>query len=162
MIDIEKESQISMKNQRKLIRWFSRQNYEIWIEVFREQKKYFFKMKNMHDGYDLIDLTLLSYITALSDISFKINSKSTKRRESNLKDIKSSIHVRSKQMKICRKRDKYERLLNLKSVIFQLHTIEKMSFYQISNYLKKWHKLEVSHTYLRKFYNLMQKGEENV
>lgn len=41
MIDFEKESQISRANQRKLFRWFARQNYEIQIEIFKNKKRIF-------------------------------------------------------------------------------------------------------------------------
>jgi len=158
MIDFEKESQISIANQRKLFRWFARQNHEIKIEVFKTQKNKYFMMKNIKN-YNIHELSLLTFMLAISDIFNQISQKNIKNKDEKLKNIKSPLFFRAKQIKKDRNRVKYERLLNLKSVIFHLRG-EDMSFYQISNYLIKWHKLEVSHTWIRKFYNdLRNKGE---
>lgn len=110
-------------------------------------------------NFDSNEVSLLAFILGVSDIYNQIFQKNIKNKDEKLKNIKSPLFFRAKQIKKDRNRVKYERLLNLKSVIFHLRK-EEMSFYQISNYLKKWHKLEVSHTWIRKFYNdLRNKGE---
>lgn len=152
MIDFEKESQMSEAERGRLVRWLSRQNTAVLIEVKKAEKKQFFRLKNLAISNEMDEVSTLAFLVAVKQIYKKIADKRSKNKTGDLNDIKSPIKLRVKQLGRPKKREKYEKMLNLISTIFSLRDEEELSYNKISKYLLKWHKLEVSHTYVRKFY----------
>lgn len=140
------------KNQQKMLRWLSRQNIEILYEVFKLQKNNFYRLKNQNTNEDVTLLSTAAFILAAEEVMKIILSKSAKSKHNDLSIIKSPLKLRGKQMAKKNKSDKYEKLLNLKEIVFSLREKEGMSYYRISDYLKKWHRFEISHAWIRKFY----------
>ncbi len=152
-LSIQEYAKLSKKEIAVNSRWFFKQNELIIYEVFKIQKQQFYKLKNLFQNADSITLSASALFVAIAKVKQAIIAKSSKAKINNIVNIKSPITLRIKQMKRKSKGEKYEKLLNQKSTILELREKENTSFYEIARYLLKWHKLDVSHSWVRKFYN---------
>jgi len=145
---------ISKKEQKKLINWFSRQNISIQIDIFAEQKNQFFKLKNECEE-DIVPLA--AFLLAISYFYLFEASQNSKNRQNGLSHSSKVSKFLVKKAKKERYKEKYEKLLNLWSVVENLKA-EEFSFRQISNYLRGHHRFDVSHTYIHNLWEELKSG----
>lgn len=148
MSTIDLITHMSHAARKKLINWFARQNYEIQIAIFEEQKNQYFKLKAQNIDTRIIALS--SFIFAIKIFFDKEILLKKKNKSASLDELGKNVDYQIRRFKKVRKKDKEAKLLNLISVIQKLK-MEQYSYRHICDYLKKFHRFEVSHTYLAKF-----------
>jgi IS30 family transposase len=155
---IDRITKTSTNDRQKSLRWLSRQNELIVYDVFKLQKSHFHRLKSQNDD-DLILLSIASLFLSIKETISASNPVKRKNRSADFNFLRQISKNRAKQFRKARKKVKYEKLLDLQSVIYSLATIEKFSTREISKYLLKHHRLEISHTSISKF--LKQIKESN-
>lgn len=148
------------EQQNALLRLFSRLSLSLKIDIFTNQKKIFFKLKEKNSD---VDLSILTYCALILSIENYANEKNDfeKLRISDLDknqilkftSNKAKLFI-SKQARIQTKRDK---LLKFWAVVKTLKEKENFSFRQICDYLKKYHKLDVAHSTIYNLYVELEK-----
>jgi len=144
--------QLSQKVRSKLLRWAVRQNEDLLYEAFLRQKDHVFALSR-YKNEDKSVLYFAAFILAVNDLySLVYPSKGKNRLEqlNEVEDATSIVVIKDRQR---RGSPIWNKLLNLKSKILVLKDEERLSFRQISNFLKRYHKLEVSHSYISSFYH---------
>ena len=129
----------------ELFRWFARQNILIQLEIFKEQKNQFFKLKNKHGNNELTPL--IAFFKAVEVTKKTFDMTQVKNRDYDLSKVVKITTLTIKGKKKTRKKVKREKLLNLWSVVQRLKA-EEYSFREIAEYLKWRHRFVVSHTYI--------------
>lgn len=141
-------TQLSNDGRKKLINWFARQDDELQIAIFEEQRNQFFKLKVQ--SVDMKVIALSAFILSIKIFFDKELLLQKKNKSSSLDELGKTADYQIRRFKRTRKKEKEEKLLNLISVVRKLK-MEKYSYRHICDYLKKFHRFEVSHTYLAKF-----------
>jgi len=132
------------EEQKQTLRAFSKMPLESRVRVFEKHKKIIYSLKDKHSKVDISILSYASFILAVNQYV------------SDVTDIdKNTLDLRSKSM---RKFAKREKLLAKWALIKELKNVKGLSFRQITQYLKKYHKLEVVHSTV---YDLWKELEEN-
>lgn len=142
-----KITQSSYDTQNKKLRLFAKVNLSSKLEIIKEQKPLFHKLKNTYEDVDNSTLTYASLILAIDKFEKQKNSV-------NLKAIK----LRSKKQRANIKREK---LLSYWSIVKTLKYDEELSFRDISDYLKKYHKFEVSYSFIYQIWNEVENTNIN-
>ena len=114
-------TKMNQETQNQMIRTFTKLDISVKVDVFKEQKVIFHKIKNIHFNVDNSILTYASFVLAIKLIVSKTN-------EVNLKAIK----LRTKNTK--KQNQKREKLLSYWSVIKTLKNEQNYSFREISDY----------------------------
>lgn len=159
MQEIIKITRVSEKEFQTACRWACRQHFEVMLEIFKLQKNYFFQLKSKHSDLDLSLLGAASFVKAVVEIYNLAKNVHKKNRTDDIKNVKNPTKIRSKMMQNYKQRDKFDKLLNIQNVILELREKEKLSFRKISQYLLKFHRLEVSHTLVSNFYKFLKNGD---
>lgn len=133
-------TKMNQETQNQMIRTFTKLDISVKVDVFKEQKVIFHKIKNIHFNVDNSILTYASFVLAIKLIVSKTN-------EVNLKAIK----LRTKNTK--KQNQKREKLLSYWSVIKTLKNEQNYSFREISDYLLKYHRFEVSYSLVYQTWN---------
>lgn len=133
-------TKMNQETQNQMIRTFTKLDISVKVDVFKEQKVIFHKIKNIHFNVDNSILTYASFVLAIKLIVSKTN-------EVNLKAIK----LRTKNTK--KQNQKREKLLSYWSVIKTLKNEQNYSFREISDYLLKYHRFEVSYSLIYQIWN---------
>lgn len=146
----EKELQILTKksfNERKsLLKLFSKLNLSQQKEVFNNQRKIFHKLKNqLSNDIDNSTLAIATLIIATDEFLKTTN------------DIKLNI-IKFNNQKV-HKNLKKQKLLTFWSVVKELKEKENMSFRDISKFLRKSHKFEISHSLIYKVWIEIEEKE---
>jgi len=141
-----KITKLSQKQLKSLVNWFNKQNILIQIDIFKEQKNQFFKLKNIEIDKEIIPLAAFYLSINKYHSIFNLDSKN---KSLNLTETAKVSKFLIKQAKKSRKKKKQEKLLNFQSIIVNLKD-NGFSFREISKYLKRKHHFDVSHTYIRK------------
>jgi hypothetical protein len=134
-----------------MIRTYTKLDISVKVDVFKEQKVIFHKLKNIHFITDNSILTYASFILAIEVVIKNTN-------QVNLKAIK----LRTKNAK--KQNQKREKLLSYWSVIKTLKNEQNYSFREISDYLLKYHRFEVSYSLVYQTWNeieIINSIEEN-
>lgn len=142
---IQEETLCSNENQKKLINWFNKQNLLIKIDIFKEHKNQFFKLKKRFDKNEIIGF--ISFILAIKTFYEKEQQLEKKNTSLILGSIKAQTDFSIKKFRKARKKEKREKLLNIWSVVKRMKE-ENYSFRAISLYIKQRHRFEVSHSYI--------------
>jgi len=140
--EVEKITKMYAEQHNQLLRFFLRVDFETRLKIFKIQKEIFFKLKNL---YKEIDNTLLTYS------SFIISIKIEKDKNSNTKIFK---------VKKFRRSSKREKILGKWAIIKNLRNNKKLSFRQISVYLQKYHRFNVSYSLIYKIWTELE--EKNI
>lgn len=159
--EIAKYSKLSELERKRLCRWLARQNLEIMYEVFRMQKSHFHRLKDMHTDADLTSLSAASFMQALKMIHEGCVGMNRKNKSHDLMSTSKTTRLRAKQFANSSVRIKYEKLMNLRSVVMNLIEVHGYSYRQVSGYLEKYHRLSVSHTLIGKFYRELKEGAKD-
>jgi hypothetical protein len=134
-----------------MIRTYTKLDISVKVDVFKEQKVIFHKLKNIHFITDNSILTYASFVLAIKLIISKTD-------QVNLKAIK----LRTKNAK--KQNQKREKLLSYWSVVKTLKLEQNYSFREISDYLLKYHRFEVSYSLIYQIWNeieIINSIEEN-
>ncbi|MDY3205931.1 MAG: hypothetical protein RBR70_12745 [Arcobacter sp.] len=133
-------TKMNQETQNQMIRTFTKLDISVKVDVFKEQKVIFHKLKNIHFITDNSILTYASFVLAVEVVIKNTN-------QVNLKAIK----LRTKNAK--KQNQKREKLLSYWSVIKTLKNEQNYSFREISDYLRKYHRLEVSYSLVYQTWN---------
>ncbi|MDD2887318.1 MAG: hypothetical protein PHY66_05910 [Aliarcobacter sp.] len=133
-------TKMNQESQNQMIRTFTKLDVSVKVDIFKEQKVIFHKIKNIHFNVDNSILTYASFVLAIKLIVSKTN-------EVNLKAIK----LRTKNAK--KQNQKREKLLSYWSVIKTLKNEQNYSFREIPDYLLKYHRFEVSYSLIYQIWN---------
>lgn len=154
--NIEQHTSCSIEKQKKLINWFNKQNLLIKIDIFKEQKNQYFKLKqSLENNSDALSFS--SFILAIDSFYRRERQLKKKNSTENLSSIKSQTDFSIKKFRKLRKKEKREKLLNIWSVIKSMRE-ENYSFRDISLYIKQRHRFEVSHTYISRCWKELENG----
>jgi hypothetical protein len=157
LLDLTRQPSAKIK---KAIKWSAHQNEEILLELFKFQKKTFFKLKFTAPDVDLIVLSAAAYVIAVVDIHEQYLDHSSKNRTGDLTKTRSSSRLRAKALKKKKSSPKFEKLLLKKNLLLQLIETEGLSYRETSKYLMRYHNIDISHTLVGKAYNiLIEKGK---
>jgi len=138
----------------KLINFFAKQDIIVQIEIFKEQKNKFFKIKNQTTKKDPL---LLSFYEAINIYFIKFNKKFYKNKTYNLisqKNITNTNILKDMKEKNSVKKDRF---LNYISIFEKLKE-EGYSYRKMSLHFSRYYKYDVSHTYIRQMFNRFFKG----
>ena len=134
------------EEQKQTLRSFVKIPLESKIKIFEEQKKIFHPLKDKNKDSSLSILSYASFIIAIEKYSDNSNNVD-----------KNAIEIRAKSV---RKFAKKEKLLAKWALIKELKNSKGLSFRQISDYLKKYHKLEVVHSTIFDLWNELEKDKQ--
>lgn len=129
--------------------FFKKQNLEIKIEIFEEKRNKFFKLKNENQDADFSIIELSAYYSAIQsiyDLKTKITKKNTSISTVELKKYDNFLVTSSKKKKKISRKENF--LVNKSSILNSLIAANK-SYREISIFLKKNYKMNISHTYIR-------------
>jgi len=143
---IEKIIKMNISKQNQLFRIFAKADLLTKLEILKKQKKIFYKLKTRQNNIDNIILAYSSMVLAILSIKQNIN-----REEYNAKIFKATKFRKSL------KRDK---ILEKWAIIRSLRNDEKLSFRQISAYLRKYHRFNVSYSLIYEIWT--QLAEKNI
>jgi hypothetical protein len=138
-----------------LDKWYSRQNYLVKIDIFKEQKNQFFKHTKLVENQEVVPL--IAFYLAIKHYYDLERQQFKKNKSMSLKDLEKTTDFSVKQFKNPKAKVKKEKLLNLWSVVEKLKN-EDFSFREISKYLKYKHRFEVSHTYIADVWKEIENG----
>lgn len=144
-------TKMNQETQNQMIRTYTKLDISVKVDVFKEQKVIFHKLKNIHFITDNSILTYASFVLAIKLIISKTD-------QVNLKAIK----LRTKNAK--KQNQKREKLLSYWSVVKTLKLEQNYSFREISDYLLKYHRFEVSYSLIYQIWNeieIINSIEEN-
>lgn len=153
-------TKVPIKRREKVLKWLANQNEEIALMAFEEQKKHFFKISKIEEDNRSI-LYLSSLYLAANQLYELYHAQANKNREMDIDQVKGATHIQAKKFKKNIQSEKYDKLLNLRNKILDLKDEENLSFRQISEFLKRYHRLEVSHSYIATFYHNMKKDKHD-
>ena len=129
---MERLTKMNQEAQNQKLRLFVRVELETKLKIFKEQKQLFHKLKSEHNDIDNTILTLSSFILAIHLVIKELDDVNF-----------NAIKLRGKNNKAKIKRQK---LLDYWAIIRVLRLEQNMSFRQISQYLLKYHRFEVSYS----------------
>lgn len=133
-------TKMNQETQDQMIRTFTKLEISLKVDIFKDQKAIFHKLKNIHFDIDNSILTYASFVLAIEFIIKNTN-------QVNLKAIK----LRSKNAK--KQNQKREKLLSYWSIVKTLKLEQNYSFRSISEYLLKYHRFEVSYSLIFQSWN---------
>lgn len=140
IISCEIITKMNKEAQNKKLRLFARVDITTKLKMLDQQKQIFHKLKSTYGDVDNAVLTLSSLILAIKFIIDKLDTV-------NIKAMK----LRSKNTK--KHNQKREKLLSYWSVVKTLKYEQNYSFRNISEYLLKYHRFEVSHSLIYQVWN---------
>jgi hypothetical protein len=124
------------------------------LEAFIKQKEHYFTLSQRSEVNKSI-LYLASLYLATQDLYTSSKQAAKKNRHENIDDVKDVTSIQVLQHTKHIPSPKMERMLNLKNKILRLRYQEKMSYRDISEFLRKFHRFEVSHTAIHQFVKQM-------
>jgi len=156
--DIEQLTLLSKEQRKTLTRWFTRQNELIQVDIFKEQKDQYFKLKSKCSSANTIPLA--AFYLAINKFFEKDRIIKKKNKSHNLDYLSAISEFAMKKNEEMRTNDVREKLLNFSSFIFTMKKRGK-SLRKIKQDLLSIYKFEVSHTSISNFIKEFEKGEKN-
>lgn len=149
-------TKLSLEKRQKVLRWLARQNESILHFAFQKQKEHFFVLSKKDENDKSILYVAALYLAAneLYNAQSGLNSKS---KSNNIDDIANLTSLQAKAFKKTHISHKYDKLVNIQAKIIALIESENFSFREVARFLEKYHRLEVSHTLIHRFYQEMKK-----
>lgn len=152
-IQIEQQTKLSIKKRKILGNFFNRQNLTIQNAIFKENKNQFFILKSK---FGINETTALSaFFCAINIFYEKEQLLKNKNKSQDLSTLASISDFSIKKFKKNKFKEKREKLLNIWSVVQKLKA-ENLSYREISDYLRRTHRMDISHTYIRNLYQEIQ------
>ncbi len=154
--DIEQLTLLSTEQRRSLTRWFNKQNELIQVDIFKEQKEQFFRLRNKNSSSNTIALS--AFYLAINRYYEKDKILKKKNKSHNLDYLSTVSEFAMKKNEEMRINDVREKLLNFSSFIFTMKKRGK-SLRKIKQDLLSIYKFDVSHTTISNFIKDFEKGE---
>lgn len=148
-IQFQSITKLSETRMQTLMHWLKKQNFRIKLEVFKEQKNLYFKLKNIGIDNDLLSIS--SFYMAIDKLYTYDKEGKQKNKVANIDSIATVSSFHTKKHKKVIYSQKKERLLTLWSVVVKLKN-EDYSFRDISHYLLSRHRFNVSHSYIHQLW----------
>lgn len=148
---LDQYTKLSSSQRRKSLKWLSRQSEELLLVSFERQRDEYFKLSKIDEDNKSL-LYLSAFYISVYGLYSTLNGKQGKNRAMNIGEVKDVTSLQAKQFKRHLDSEKWDKLLNLKSKILKLKDDEGLSFRELSEFLLRYHRLEVSHTYVANFY----------
>ncbi|WP_345988750.1 hypothetical protein WCX18_00800 [Sulfurimonas sp. HSL1-2] len=148
MESIERITTLSPEIQNQQLRFFARADTDTRLSIFVQQRQLFHKLKGLHYNVDKSVLTLATFILAIHATTTSLDKL----------DI-NVIHIRGKNHKPQLKREK---LLGYWAIVRKLKIEKGMSFRDISKYLFKYHKLDVSYSTIHSVWESIENDKKDV
>lgn len=139
---IEQLTKLSTEFQNQKLRLFAKVDITTKLKILEQQKPLFHKLKSVYSDINNAVLTLSALILAIDVVVKEFDSV-------NLNAIKLKT-------KSVRKKAKRDRLLGHWAIVHTLKLEQNLSFRQIAQYLKKYHKLEVAHSTLYRLWSELE------
>jgi len=152
---LDRFTKMPMKRRKKVLKWLTNQNEEIILMAFERQKEFFFSLSKVNEENRSI-LYLSALYMAANNLYSLYHAQANKNRDMDIHAVQGVTHMQAQKLKKNMASYKYDKLLNLRNKILALKDEEYLSFRQISKFLKRYHRMEVSHSYIAKFYNEMK------
>ncbi|BAK72792.1 hypothetical protein [Arcobacter sp. L] len=147
--NILRYANISVLILKKLDNFFRNQNLEVKIDIFSEKRNEFFKLKNEHPSADFSALELAAFYNAIQ-IFYNLRERATKKNKTmSLKEIEKYEDYLLKSSSYLKKISKKEDFLLDKSSIINSLISENKSYREMSFFISKHYKINISHTYIR-------------
>lgn len=151
---------------KKLDNFFSRQTIQVKNDIFSEKRNEFFKLKNENPSADFAVLELAAFYNAIQ-IFYNLRQKAMKKNKTmSTSEIKKYGNFLIKSSTSLKKTSKKENFLLDKSSMICGLIFENKSYREISLFLKKHYKLNISHTYIRqiveKYPLIFHKNKEKI
>jgi len=140
-------TKLSYKERKKLVYWFNKQNILIQLDIFKEQKNQYFKLKSEVNIESIISIA--SFYLAIKKFYTLEQDFKKKNKSLSIEDAAKYSNFIIKQAKRARKRPKLERLRDLWSVVVKCRK-DNTSFLKIQDILYNKYKLKISHTTIHK------------
>lgn len=141
---LEKITKMNQESHNKLLRLFARVDLTTQLDIMKIQKKLFYQLKSYIKDVEDSVLTLSSLILAIDKITTELDSI-------NLNAVKI------KAKKYCNN-FKRAKIIEKWAIVRTLKLEQNMSFRDISKYLKKYNKIDVSFSTI---YNMWNEIENN-
>lgn len=142
----ENLTKLNLEAQNQRLRLFAKVDITTKLKILSSQKQIFHKLKANYSDVDNTILTLSALILAVDAIVQELDNI-------NLNAIK--FRMKSTKMKI-----KRAKVLGYWAIIRTLKCEQNMSFRQITEYLKKYHKLSVAHSTLHSIWNELESNNK--
>ncbi|HEO97875.1 MAG TPA: hypothetical protein ENO02_01090 [Epsilonproteobacteria bacterium] len=152
---LDRFTKVAIKRRKKVLKWLANQNEEIALLAFESQKEHLFNLSGTNEENRSI-LYLAALYLAADHLYSLYHAQNSKNRDMNINAVQGVTRMQAKKFKKNMQSEKYDKMLNLKSKILVLKDEEKLSFREISEFLKRYHRLEVSHSYVATFYHAMK------
>lgn len=151
-------TKMSEKQQRQVLLFFAKLPMPIRVELFEKHKIVFYKLKQIHLD---ISLPLLSYC-ALLIVVFSAKSNQKMLQSANFQNLTLDeiLQLSLQQIQIFkhskeRKKQQYEQVIKYWSLVKTLKS-QNMSFRDISEYLQKYHRVNISYSTIYKIYKKLE------
>lgn len=159
-------TRISISILKKLDFFFKNQNIEIKNDIFIEKRNEFFKLKNENPSANFSALELAAFYNAIQKF-YNLKEKATmKNKTMSTAEIKRYENFIIRSSEKSKKISKKENFLLDKSSIINSLFIEHRSYREISIFIKKHHKIKISHTYIKQIIEkhplIFNKNKENI
>jgi len=149
-------TKLSNEQRKKLVRWLNRQNILIIIEVFKEQRNQYFRLKSTIKDETITSIS--SFYLAIYKF-YTIEQDFRKKHKSNsIEKIAKYSNFIIKQSQKPSKKPKLEKLRNMWSVI-EKYKKNGESFRKISINLQIYYKFEVTHSYIQQEWARLNNNE---
>lgn len=140
-------TKLSVEQRKKLINWINKQNLEVQLLIFEEQRNQFFKLKN--DGVDKSLISFASFLLAIKEFYDKEHQLKSKNKSQTLDKLGNISKIERIKLKEEKYNAKSEKLLTYHSVIKEFHD-DCFSLRKIQDHLLKKYRFKVSHTLISK------------
>ena len=140
---------ISILVLKKLDNFFSKQTIQVKNDIFSEKRNEFFKLKNENPSADFAALELAAYYNAIQNF-YNLKEKATKKNKTmSTQDIKKYENFVIQSSKKSKKTSLKENFLLDKSSIINSLINENKSYREMSFFIRKHNKINISHTYIK-------------
>ena len=155
---------IQISHLKDLDNFWKNQNLEMKSEIFSEKRNEFFKLKNLNPGAEISALEIASFYLAINNF-YNLRKKGMEKNKTfSTTEIKKYENLIIKSSKKFQRISKKENFLLDKSSIVQSLITENRSFREMSSFFKKYHRIDISHTYIKqiigKYPDIFNKKED--
>ena len=140
----ESITKLNQESQNQRLRLFAKVDMTTKLKIMNHQKQIFHKLKTEYKDIDNTILTLSSLILAVNLIIKELDNVNLNAIKLRTKDNKTNI--------------KRQKLIGYWAIVKTLKLEQKMSFRQISEYFKKYHKIDVSYSMIFETWKELEKN----
>lgn len=164
IINVDRIIKLNDEQQKFYLRFLTRVNYELRIEVFSAHKRLFYELRQKHEkDFSLASLSYSALVLAIKNKVEEFNNTKTfnfdNLTQNEIKKI-SSNKAKLFLAKKTRIKSKKEKLLGYWSVVKTLKEEEGFSFRDIQEYLEKKHKLVLVHSTIHKLWTEIEEKKD--